>query len=433
MCRIGGVMRVESLQLANFRNYTTLDVTFSPSKNIFLGNNGQGKTNLLEALYFLSHARSHRTSTDRELIRTGAPFARLQAQLHNHHYEGRAHLEAQIKLDNERLKTTFKVNSSPLRSRSELLGHLPTVSFFLPDLLLLRGAPDDRRRWLDAAIVQYDKRHLNYLSEFQKVRQQKNRLLKGPQEHISRDHLSAWNIQFAATGAKVIASRLAYLAMIEDFAAIAYLELSDGREHLTMAYQSTVLEGLRLAQGLDDPLVGFDGGLSGAVLPEATVLELILARQLEAKMPDEIRRGTSLIGPHRDDIGFALDGMAADAYGSQGQQRSIVLALKLTELKCLTAKLQEPPVLLMDDVMAELDPDRQRLLVEHIHPESQVFITTTHPSSSWQALLERQPDGKRPEAMAVFRVQQGAILTEETGPLPANHHPINAPWEATTL
>lgn len=407
-------MRVQSLQLANFRNYTTLDVTFSPSKNIFLGNNGQGKTNLLEALYFLSHARSHRTSTDRELIRTGQPFARVQAQLHNHAYEGRVQVEAQIKEENERLRTVFKVNASPLRSRSELLGHLPTVSFFLPDLLLLRGAPEDRRRWLDAAIVQYDKRHLVYLSEFQKVRQQKNRLLKGPQEHISRDHLSAWNIQFATTGAKVIASRLTYLSMIEDLAAIAYLELSDGREHLTMAYQSSVLEGFRLEQGS----LGADG-LAVSALPDVSALEMTLSRQLGAKMNDEIRRGTSLIGPHRDDIRFDLDGMEAEAYGSQGQQRSIVLALKLTELKCLTAKLQEPPVLLMDDVMAELDPDRQRLLVEHIHPDSQVFITTTHPSSSWQALLERQPDGDTKDGMAVFRVQQGT-LTE------------NAHWEATS-
>jgi len=399
-------MRVQSLQLTNFRNYASLEVVFSPGKNIFLGNNGQGKTNLLEALYFLSHARSHRTSTDRELIRTHEPFARVQAQLENHHYEGRLQVEAVIKLEDERLRTIFKVNANNLRSRSELLGHLPTVSFFLPDLLLLRGAPEDRRRWLDAAIVQYDKRHLTYLSEFQKVRQQKNRLLKGPLEQISRDHLTAWNIQFASTGAKVMASRLAYLSMIEDLAAIAYLELSDGRERLTMAYHSSVLDDLyRGYAALPQEATQATDAFSD--LPQLLELEMALTRQLEAKMSDEIRRGTSLIGPHRDDIRFFLDGMEAEAYGSQGQQRSIVLALKLTELKCLTAKLQEPPVLLLDDVMAELDPDRQRLLVEHIHPESQVFITTTHPSSSWQSLLEHQPGAS--DGMAVFQVAQGQL------------------------
>ncbi len=386
-------MRVQSLHLIQFRNYPELTVDFSPRKNIFLGNNGQGKTNLLEALYFLSHARSHRTNSDRELIRTGEGFATLSAVLANHQYEGRTHLEARIRIEDQRLKTTFKVNANPLRSRSELLGHLPTVSFFLPDLLLLRGSPEDRRRWLDAAIVQYDKRHLSYLSDFQKVRQQKNRLLKDAPERINAEHLTAWNIQFAAAGAKVIASRLTYLSMIEDLAALAYLELSDAREKLTMAYDSSTLNRLRE----ESPL------MSG--VPDLIEIEVALARQLQERASEEIRRGTCLVGPHRDDIRFYLDGLDADAYGSQGQQRSIVLALKLTELKCLTAKLQEPPVLLLDDVMAELDPDRQRLLVEHIHPESQVFITTTHPTSSWQMLLIQGDSGE----MAVFHVAQGHL------------------------
>lgn len=396
-------MRVQTLYLVNFRNYSELSVTFSPRKNIFLGNNGQGKTNLLEALYFLSNARSHRTSSDRELIRTGQSFATIQAQLANHHYQGRTQAEVQIKLDEERLKTTFKINASPLRSRSEMLGHLPSVSFFLPDLLLLRGTPEDRRHWLDAAIVQYDKRHLTYLSEFQKVRQQKNRLLKSPPEQISTDHLTAWNVQLAATAAKVIASRQQYLSLIEDLAAVAYLELSDAREALTLRYHSAVLDKESLK------------ALAPSGLPDVSIIEAELGELLAQRMPDELRRGTCLVGPHRDDIQFFLDGLPADAYGSQGQQRSIVLALKLTELKCLTAKLQEPPILLLDDVMAELDPDRQRLLVEHIHPESQVFITTTHPSSSWQTLLERETEGySQAEAdLAAFTVTQGTVSQRE--------------------
>ncbi len=392
-------MRVQTLHLVNFRNYSELSVTFSPRKNIFLGNNGQGKTNLLEALYFLSNARSHRTSSDRELIRTGQSFATIQAQLANHHYEGRLQADVQIRLDDERLKTIFKINASPLRSRSEMLGHLPSVSFFLPDLLLLRGTPEDRRRWLDAAIVQYDKRHLIYLAEYQKVRQQKNRLLKSPPEQISREHLSAWNVQLAATAAKVIASRQQYLAMIEDLVALAYLELSDAREALTVRYQSAVLEMESLKEAVHTGL------------PDVSVIEAGLSQLLAQRMPEELRRGTCLVGPHRDDLYFYLDGLPADAYGSQGQQRSIVLALKLTELKCLTAKLQEPPVLLLDDVMAELDPDRQRLLVEHIHPDSQVFITTTHPTSSWQTLLERETGNhSEPNAeLAAFTVTQGTV------------------------
>ena len=377
-------MKVKTLQLRQFRNYRELALSFSPGKNLFLGQNGQGKTNLLEALYFLSHARSHRTHSDRELIQARTSAASISAELSPHGYEGRQLLDARITLDGEpeRLKTVLKANSSTLRSRSDLLGYLPTVSFFLPDLLLLRGSPEDRRRWLDAAITQYDKRHLGLLAEFQKIRQQKNRLLKDDPSRVDRAHLAVWNERFAAAGAKVIASRMRYLLMIESLAAAAYLELSNGHEQLGWQY---------LANGVE-------------ASDDESMLEARLGAALEAAMPDEIRRGTSLVGPHRDDIRFDLDGMEAAAYGSQGQQRSIVLALKLTELQCLTARLQQPPVLLLDDVMAELDPQRQRLLVEHIDPQSQVFITTTHPADTWQALLGAD--------MAVYRVEKGVVQTD---------------------
>lgn len=400
-------MRVQSLELTQFRNYETGTVAFSPRQNIVLGQNGQGKTNLLEALYLLSHARSHRTASDSELVRHAQamghaqavgqtqPFARIQAHLTRHHDSADRVLavEAQVRLQEGRTKTVFKVNGQSLRSRSELLGHLPTVSFFLPDLLLLRGSPEDRRRWLDAAIVQYDRRHLAYLSEFNQIRQQKNRLLKEAPERISTDHLMTWNIQFAAAGARLIESRLQYLAMIENWTALAYQDLCDRQEHLTLRYHS----------GIGD---GRDGFLpwSDSRSDRMDWLETALSQQLSVRMRDEIRRGTSLVGPHRDDVRFFLDGMSAEAYGSQGQQRSIVLALKLTELQCLSARLHEPPVLLLDDVMAELDPQRQRLLVEHIHPDSQVFLTTTHPAGTWQQLLNRDA-----HEVAVFEVSGGTV------------------------
>jgi DNA replication and repair protein RecF len=173
--------------------------------------------------------------------------------------------------------------------------------------------------------------------------------------------------------------------------AMTHTALSDAKERLNMRYQSLVLDRVE--------------GVAPGEIPGTASLEAALLQLLEEKMPEELRRGTSVVGPHRDDIRFFLNDMEAEAYGSQGQQRSIVLALKLTELQCLNRKLQEPPVLLLDDVMAELDPDRQRLLVEHIHPESQVFITTTHPTSTWQSLLERQSG----EGTAVFRVCQGEL------------------------
>lgn len=405
-------MRIQSLFLVNFRNYATLDATFSAGKNVFLGNNGQGKTNLLEALYFLSHTRSHRAGGDRELVRTGEGFSTISAGLRYHAYDGETMLEARIRLDGERLKTVFRRDAQPIRSRSEVLGHLPTVSFFLPDLLLLRGAPEDRRRWLDAAIVQYDKRHLNALSDFQKVRQQKNRLLKSEPDQVSREHLATWNLQLASTGARVTASRLAYLSRILAPAARTYQTLGGEREVLGMQYQSGVLDELGVSLSNADAVA--------EAVENPAILETTLLRQTEQRMSEEIRRGTSLVGPHRDDLRFDLDGMPADAYGSQGQQRSIVLALKLTELQCLSAHLREPPVLLLDDVMAELDPERQRLLVSGIPPESQVFITTTHPGGSWRALLERDPFREVAEVpekeTMIFTVCQGKIHSDP--PLP---------------
>ncbi len=380
-------MHVYSLSLKNFRNYEALQTQFSPCKNLILGQNGQGKTNLLEALYFLSHAKSNRTTSDRELIRHGADFMSLSALVIYGH-GGRHQLDVQMSLSPEnRLKTLIKVDGSPLKSRSALLGYLPTVSFFLPDLLMVRGVPEDRRRWLDTAIVQYDRRHLHYLLQFSKIRLQKNQLLK--QGTVDPAHLAVWNQQFAAAGAQVMLSRCQYLALIQDWAQIKYLELANSQEQLAFAYQSRLLDFLSRPPA-DLTLEEMEAGLLAA---------------LRQRQEEELRRGTCLVGPHRDDVAFLLNAQSAHAYGSQGQQRSIVLALKLTELQLLTQKLAEAPILLMDDVMAELDPVRQQLLLSHVSPESQVFLTTTHLDQTWKQLL---PTFSDPHT-AVFEVTQGTV------------------------
>lgn len=388
-------MRLESLTLRNFRNYGEVMLGFSPRTNIVLGKNGQGKTNLLEALYYLSHARSQRTGTDRELIRSGEDFATLSAQVIPQHYEGNTRLEIQFQGGNrsggvnERMKTVFKVNGSPVRSRSQFLGYLPTVSFFLSDLQLLRGAPEDRRRWLDAAITQYDKRHLEIVTEYQKIRQHKNQLLKQPPELISREHLGVWDEQLVRTGARLMEARMVYLSHLKELACLQYLELSGGQEQLGFSYQSAVLSS------------------GGTEIPSIVELEQAVGTALQQARPDELRRGTCLVGPHRDDIRFTLTGktgpLDAVAYGSQGQQRSVVLSLKLTELAVLSRKINDHPVLLLDDVMAELDPARQRLLLESISPESQVFLSTTHLDGELQPLLSRD------DAPTLYRVEQGQI------------------------
>jgi DNA replication and repair protein RecF len=440
-------VRIESLHLQHFRNYTQAYVRFGSAQNLILGNNGQGKTNLLEAIYLLSHARSHRSNDDRELIltqrlgQTGKaneespalidtdPFAlpgvednqcwaKVSAVITSDSGLGEGILEARLRVDAAgRLKTAFLWNGIGLKSRSAVLGHLPTVSFFLPDLLLLRGTPEDRRRWLDAAIVQYDRNHLNLLTEFLRIRQQKSRLLKAPLEQLNQSqaqvaHLQIWNLQFAAAGAKLMVSRLRYLALIGEDASQQYSELSDRTEALTLNYQANTWPEM-------EPCFSTRNGL---LVPDPGILEQALNDQLDKRMPDEIRRGTCLVGPHRDDIQFSLDGLSAEAYGSQGQQRGIVLALKLAELSRLSQKLGEPPVLLMDDVMAELDPKRQRLLLEHMQPGNQMFLTTTHSTSSWQERLQRSSLSGEDTPTAVFQVDAGQISE-----LPLNGSSLLAP------
>lgn len=390
-------MRLTGLELINFRNYGSASLVFSPVKNIFIGKNGQGKTNLLEAIYFLSHSRSNRTASDRELLKAGAAEAAVNAWVEPHRFEGLTRLSAQLRIDGaDRLKTTFRRDGNLLRNRSQVLGILPTVSFFLSDLAMLRGTPEDRRRWLDAAIVQFDKRHLQLVSDFNRVRIQKNRLLKQPPELIDPENLTTWNAQFAGTGAALVASRVRYLSILQDPAAVKYLELSGGQEALGMAYH-----------------FNNETPLSPDINQET--IETDLLQLLAIKRQDELRRGTSLVGPHRDDIRFYLNQMDATAYGSQGQQRTSVLAVKLVELDLLTGQIGEPPVLLLDDVMAELDPHRQQYLLSHIDPQSQVFLTTTHLDASLSPLLADRFLADK-SGVRVYHVECGSVM-EETGVL----------------
>jgi DNA replication and repair protein RecF len=393
-------MRLASLHLKQFRNYPELTVSFSPGKNLFLGKNGQGKTNLLEALYFLSHSRSNRTGNDRELIQQGATQTLLRAEIASVGYAGTTQLEAILSISEEdRLKTLFRANGIPLKNRSQVLGFIPTVSFFLSDLLLLRGAPEDRRKWLDAAITQYDKRHFIYLAEFQRVRLQKNKLLRDEPNRISVGVLESLNQQFARLGARLVASRIQYLSLIQDLVTVKYLELAGSQEQLAVSYLSTLA---------NEP--------ESAAMAQLTTEEIegVFTRLLQEKQAEEIRRGTSLVGPHRDDILFRLNNLDATAYGSQGQQRSIVLALKLTELSLLTHKLGEPPILLLDDVMAELDPKRQECLLDRIEGENQVFLTTTHLDDSLKPLISSR---LATDQVAVFEVSAGSVARVQMGSL----------------
>lgn len=386
-------MWVEHGQLRHFRNYEHLALDWSSQKNLFVGQNAAGKTNILEAIYCLSHGKSYRTRHDRELIQWGQPFATAMLTVQPHHVGTSHTLEAQWMLSSEnQLKTLFKYNGKPVKSRSDIIGKLPTVTFFLSDLLMLRGSPQDRRDAWDRCLVQYNPVHLKQLNAYHRVRQQKSQLLKQSPERIDMDVLESLNQQLAQTGAQVMFNRVHYLQQTAPFAEIRYAELSQGQEHLTMAYQ---------------PSYGIIGEMD-----RLEILQDVLMRAIQEATPDEKRRGQVLVGPHRDDIRFYLETQDASLFASQGQQRSIVLALKLAEIELLKHRFEaEPPVLLLDDVMAELDPTRQEELLMHLDPAMQVFLTTTHVDSRLQWLLAQT------NSVRLFHVAQGHVQPEALMPV----------------
>jgi DNA replication and repair protein RecF len=343
----------------------------------------------------LSHGKSYRTRSDRELIQFQQPFATIKVMAQSKLTGDPLVLESQLVLTEQNtLKSVFKLNGNPVRSRSEVVGKIPTVTFFLSDLQMLRGAPEDRRNALDSFLVQYEPVHFKRIAAYNRVRQQKSGLLKqSRQMQIDMNVLESLNQQLAETGAALIEARMQYLQLAEPLAEIRYHELAQGREHLTLRYQA-----------------------SFAMDPETVpVQEIIKTKLYEAicqSQPDELRRGQVLIGPHRDDVRFYLDGHDACQFASQGQQRSIVLAMKLAEIQILQQRLgEESPILLLDDVMAELDPKRQSQLLAHLDPGMQVFLTTTHLDAELQAFLSAARH--QGTTSRLFKVSAGTVSQME--------------------
>jgi DNA replication and repair protein RecF len=362
---------IETLDLTAFRNSSSQKYAFHPGVTVIVGPNASGKTVLLEAIAFLSRGKSPRASQDKAMLQwektEGKVMLRTRSQAGVfQHVEARFHVLEQT----GSCRVAFRLNDKPVKSRSEIVGRVPTVTFFANDLLLLRGAPDDRRQFLDGALMQYDPSTCQLLKRYQQVKTQKAALLKQAQMgHSVEDMLTVLNQQLVEVGSAVIYQRLQYLLALSPGLQEAYANLSDQHDPLDVFYVSSLCH----------PNSGEDkaGSLSLNVS-----LEEIQSRYHEAIRQvalDERRRGVVLVGPHRDDLLFTLYQQNACEYASQGQQRSIVLAFKTAELALLKAHLaQETPILLLDDVMAELDTQRQAALLALFEADLQVLMTTTH-------------------------------------------------------
>lgn len=364
-------MLIESLRLENFRNYVQEEIRLEPGINILFGENGQGKTNFLEALYFLLTGKSYRVQREQELTHWGENGFRLQGlfqvkqriiQLESRYYERRKIL---------------KINNMPCRKLSDYVGTVNAVYFSPDDLILVKGGPGERRKFLDFHIAQTKPGYVSLLNSYNKVLEQKRALLKTNLSLQSkRSQLAVWNEELIELGRKLIKHRMNLTEELQTVSSYFYQHISEGKEKMEIHYRPL---------GLKD----YEEAISS--FPN------LLIEHTE----QEIERQAVLIGPHRDDLVIYLNQKPARLYASQGQVRSLVLSLKLGEVQLIQAKKEEYPLLLLDDVLSELDRFRRKYLLEFIYSSSiQTLITMTS--------AEEMPEGK----INRYYVKQGQIRRE---------------------
>ncbi|HMM22579.1 MAG TPA: DNA replication/repair protein RecF [Selenomonadales bacterium] len=342
-------MRIDKLYLHNFRNYSHLHIDFSDNINIFVGDNAQGKTNILEAIYLGSMGRSHRTSEDGDLIKWDEENSLVELLFTR---QGVAN-KLGFRLTKDRPKEVV-FNNFPIKPR-EVMGSLNTVLFSPEDLWLVKGVPALRRRFIDVEISQAIPAYYKQLLQYQRVVSQRNNLLKKIRERkAAADLLDSWDDQLAKLAAYLVAKRLEAIKKLGMLANLMHRRLTASRENFSLAYH----------------LAGNEEG----VVPE---LLQWYNKQLALARGEDILRGSTSVGPHRDDIILKVNGKELRNFGSQGQQRTGVLALKLAELEYLKSETGEYPVLLLDDVMSELDGQRREQLLSFIRERIQTFITAT--------------------------------------------------------
>lgn len=334
-------MRLKSLKLNNYRNCRDISMDLDYDKIIIIGKNAQGKTNILESIYYLSSLKSPRTSNIKDFVKFGESDFKVSGELFKSDTD--ISLEVEYNLDKPKTVKLNGLKTTPKNYKSVF----NTVLFSTQDLLLLRGTPQDRRDWLDSAIAQIYPTHDERLTKYSKIRVQKNNLLKS--EETDNSLLDVFNEQLVITGSNIIYTRQKFLSELKKFAIDKYSGISSS-EKFSFEYSFPHFELEDIAQALRE--------------------------ELSERRAEELARRQACVGPHRDDIFFYLDGSDATKFASQGQHRTVVLALKLAEIDLITQKKGYSPVLLLDDVLAELDDLRQNYLLKSIASTTQTIITS---------------------------------------------------------
>ena len=379
-------MYLERIELKYFRNYIEEEIKFDSRKIIILGDNAQGKSNLLEAIQFLSTLKSYRTSKDQDLVYRERTYGQIIAQITRKYID----YKLKVKIPNKGRKE-LEVNQDKILRQIDFLGVVNTVSFSSLDIDLVRGNPEYRRNWIDNLLTQLEPVYAYISKQYNQVLKQRNALLKQLKKrgennaeqlsHATELQLNIWNEKLIDNACRVMRRRARVLDKLEPLAKFWHQKISNQQEKLQLQYL---------------PNIQYEKN-------DIEEIKKQIAIEIENKRQAELALGSTLVGPHRDDINLIINGIAAKNYGSQGQQRTLVLALKLGELQLIEEVIGEPPLLLLDDVMAELDLNRQQQLLESLGDRFQTLITTTHLNHFDTKLLQ--------EAQ-IFKVEKGKLTPQ---------------------
>ena len=334
-------MKINSLSLRNFRNYESLDISFNPSRNIIVGENAQGKTNLVESVYMCSFARSFRTSNSTDLVMFGKDMCLISADIESSSFDRKIGISV-----TRQGKKMIKKDGKPVSRTAELLNNLVVVIFSPEDLRIIKDSPDKRRNFINKEISQLRPRYFECLKNYNDALKQKNALLKN--DVIMDEMLDIYDSQLAYNGYELVKYRRNFVDKLSACSSELQSRISQGRETLEITYSESC---------------------------RADSAEQMMAEFAASREKDRMYRSAS-IGPHRDDLEFFINGKDARKFGSQGQQRTIALCMKLAEVRIARDVLMENPVLILDDVLSELDIERQKFLLKEID-DVQLFITST--------------------------------------------------------
>ncbi len=369
-------MIVKSIKLKNFRNFEELNIELNSILNIFIGDNGQGKTNLLESIYLCSIGKTFKLNTENDLIKFGQNSFEIEIVINKENKYDKIINISYIKNQ----KRTVKINGVKLEKSSELIGYMNNVIFTPDDLKIIKGSPIERRKFVNIDISQIKPKYKYLLKNYKKIITGRNNILRDLNNSSNMDVLSIWNDYLIDIGSEIISYRNEYLKNLKHYASLIYADISDNKESFDLSYKCDI------------------GNIENLSKEE---IKKLFREKIDKNIENEIFRKNSLYGPHKDDIIVKINNKDFKYFGSQGQQRSAVLAIKLAEIEIIKNEIGEYPVLLLDDVLSELDNKRKSFLIDYIK-NIQTIITSTDDSDLKD--LVKKNDKK------IFNICEGKIV-----------------------